>query len=936
MTTTPSDLHDLEKPYDARAVEARWYSFWLTQGVMDAVDDAADTRPTYVIPMPPPNVTGSLHMGHALRCTLQDTLIRFFRMRGYNTLWQPGIDHAGIATQLVVERQLRAEGTSRLEMGRDAFVARVWKWKGESGGRIADQQRVLGSSAAWSRSKFTLDDDMSQAVRHAFVQLHNDGLMYRATRLINWCTECRTALSDLEVETQEGADGELFEFAYRLADGSGEIVVATTRPETILGDTAVAVHPDDPRYMHLHGKHVQHPFVARTIPIITDAELVDPEFGTGAVKITPAHDFNDFATGKRHGLAEINILNLDGTLNEHGGPFAGMDRFVARKAVKAALEKQELVRGSRQHKLNLPRCERSGGIVEPMISTQWFLKMSAMAKAALQAVEHGQTQIIPAEWQKTYAHFLDNIQDWCVSRQLWWGHQIPAWYGPDGAVRVAMERPPECGEGWHQDPDVLDTWFSSALWPFATLGWPQKTAALQKFYPASDLETGYDILFFWVARMMMFGLYFTGQAPFKRVLLSGLVVDETGEKMSKVKGNVIDPLDLIYGAQFDDVIAKMVQTGGGKPEDVRKRFNKAYPSIQAMGAGFPESGTDAVRWTLATYAPSNRRIALSPKRIQGNRFFINKLWNAARLTLELAGPQTYPAAGWQPKGFYNRWILSRLTHTLQTATNAIEAFRIDEAAQAMYAFVWNDYCDWFLEIAKIGVRDGVLGDAAEIQQTLIVAFETTLRLLHPIVPFVTEELWQRLPRPTGYKASIALSHYPTEADLLTDAAVEQVMQSVQGVISATRAIRSEHEIKPAQAISLSFIMTDAALQNTFKTHETLVGRLAKAQSIVYHSDASARERGTAVAMASTSLGMVQVCVSLQGIVTPDKEAERIHRELKRIEKDLAQLLRKLEAPNFTDRAPAEVVQEALTQRANLESSRTRLEEALGRVAELEA
>ncbi len=496
----------LDQPYDPALVESRWYAFWESHGVFAASDDPADTRPVYVVPMPPPNVTGSLHMGHAQRCTLEDTLVRWHRMRGFNTLWQPGTDHAGIATQLVVERMLAKEGTSRRDLGREAFVARVWKWRRETGDRILRQQRLLGASPDWSRAKFTMDDDLSRAVTEAFVRLYEQKLMYRATRLINWCPECMTSLSDLEVENEEGANGELFEFAYEV-EGGGDIVVATTRPETMLGDTAVAVHPDDPRYTALHGKRVKHPFVDRTFPIVTDAVLVDMKFGTGAVKVTPAHEFNDFATGKRHGLEEINILELDGTLNANAGPFKGMDRKEARRAVKKALADKGLARGTKPHVLTLPRCQRSGGVVEPMISTQWFLNMKGMADAALAAVHAGKTEIIPAEWVKTYDHFLQNIQDWCVSRQLWWGHQIPAWHHPDGRVVVARERPKDLGPEWTQDSDVLDTWFSSALWPFSTQGWPDSTHALKKFYPASDLETGYDILFFWVARMMMFGVY---------------------------------------------------------------------------------------------------------------------------------------------------------------------------------------------------------------------------------------------------------------------------------------------------------------------------------------------------------------------------------------------------------------------------------------------
>ncbi|HTM46474.1 MAG TPA: valine--tRNA ligase, partial [Polyangiaceae bacterium] len=625
------------KPYEPNEIEPRWYQFWTEQGVFRAGVNANDTRPTYVIPMPPPNVTGSLHMGHALTGTIEDVLTRYHRMCGYNTLWQPGIDHAGIATQAVVERQLRREGLSRHDLGREKFLERVWQWKAESGGRIVEQQKVLGASADWERTKFTMDPDLSLAVKEAFVRLHEEGLIYRATRLINWCHDCRTALSDLEVENQEN-NGEMYEFAYLVNDAAAgslnELVVATTRPETMLGDTAVAVHPDDPRYKHLHGKTLKHPFVDRKIPVITDAVLVDMAFGTGAVKVTPAHDFNDFATGKRHGLQEINILNLDGTLNAEAGQFQGKTVPEARKAVKRALAELGLERGSKPHTLQIPRCQRSNTVVEPIISTQWFVKMEPLAKPALAAVKDGRTQILPEDWVKTYDHWLTNIQDWCISRQLWWGHRIPAFHCADCAhITVtrddAVTQCPKCqSKNIAQDPDVLDTWFSSGLWPFSTLGWPKETLELKRFYPASDMETGYDILFFWVARMMMMGLHFMGEVPFRRILLHGLVVDENGDKMSKVKGNTIDPLDLIHGADFNAVVAKALP--GAPLDEALVKFKKSYPSTAQMGAGFPAYGGDALRFALCSYSPQARRIALSPKRIEGHRHFCNKVYNAVR------------------------------------------------------------------------------------------------------------------------------------------------------------------------------------------------------------------------------------------------------------------------------------------------------------------
>jgi valyl-tRNA synthetase len=830
----------------------------------------------------------------------------------------------------------------------------VWKWKAESGGRIAQQQRVLGASPDWSRSKFTMDPDLSRAVTEAFVRLHEQGLMYRATRLINWCPECMTSLSDLEVDSEEGANGELFEFAYEVdvgaggaaEPGAGEIVVATTRPETMLGDTAIAVHPDDPRYKALHGKRVKHPFVDRTFPIVTDAILVDPKFGTGAVKVTPAHDFNDFATGKRHGLEEINVLHLDGTMNANAGPFAGKDRKEARRLVKRALEEKGLARGVKPHTLTLPRCQRSGGVVEPMISTQWFLKMQSMAEKALEAVHSGRTVILPEEWTKTYDHFLENIQDWCVSRQLWWGHQIPAWHNAaTGETRVARERPAECGEGWTQDPDVLDTWFSSALWPMSTVGWPDATDAFKKFYPASDLETGYDILFFWVARMMMFGLHFTGEVPFKRVLLSGLIVDETGDKMSKVKGNVIDPLDLIGGTNFSEMVKKTLP---GAPEaEALAKFKKAYPSAAAMGSGFPAFGADAVRFTLATYPPSNKRIALAPKRLEGNRRFLNKIWNATRLALDLLGGFQWPSetngreSTPAPKGFYNRWIRSRFAAACAEVHDGLDGFRVDEASHAMYRFFWNDLCDWYLELVKPVLRarpDGSFADAAavpETRATLAYVLEGSLRLMHPLLPFITEELWQRVPRPAHRKVSIAFGPYPTKDDEKgsRDPEVEGWMELLKSVISAARTVKSEHEIKVD--IPLHLRSGTPEVLAFLREHRGSIHFLVQTQGDpAFEAPGGPREPGTTVSVVPSTHGPIEVLVPLKGLVTRADELERIERGLKKIAKELTTIDKKLGAPGFVDRAPKEVVEETQAQRAAFLEAKTRLEAAKALASEL--
>ncbi len=940
--TSEADRSELPKAYEPREVEPRWYAFWLEHGVFRASSEPGDTRPVYVVTMPPPNVTGSLHMGHALGSTFQDVLVRHKRMQGRNVLWQPGMDHAGIATQTVVERQLRREGKTRHELGREAFVERVWKWKEESGGRIAQQMRVLGCSADWDRSKFTMDPGPSRAVQEAFVRLYEEGLIYRATRLINWCTECRTALSDLEVEN-EPANGELYEFAYPVADadpsrGATELVVATTRPETMLGDTAVAVHPDDPRYTHLHGKTLRHPFVNREIPVITDPVLVDMAFGTGAVKVTPAHDFNDFATGKRHHLAEINILNLDGTLNAEGGPFQGMTVQEARRAVKRALEEKGLARGSKPHTLELPRCQRCNTVVEPMISTQWFVKMEPLALPALEAVRDGRTRIVPEEWVKTYEHWLTNIQDWCVSRQLWWGHQIPAYHCEScSEIQVSREAPKSCSkcgsDRLRQDPDVLDTWFSSALWPFSTLGWPDRTLELARFYPTSDMETGYDILFFWVARMMMMGLKFMGEVPFRRVLLHGMVVDETGDKMSKVKGNTIDPLDLIHGADFEAVVQKALPTA--PIAEALAAFKKAYPSTAQMGKGFAPYGADALRFTLCSYSPQAKRIALSPGRIEGFRKFCNKMYNAIRFALP------YVAGGAQGTGetpsgelslLVNRWILSRLGAAVEASTRGIENYRLDDGSGALYHFFWDELCDWYIEMAKLVFQAGTENEREELRRTLAQVLESSLRALHPYMPFITEELWQRLPRPASRPLSIALAPYPSARDGRTDATAEREMTIVMRAVSAARSVRSEHEVHPTARVPLELRTADAAVRELLVREARFIEFLVGTEgALTVAEPGGPRAPGTVVSVA----GDVEVLVGLRGLVEPNKERERVQRRLKKVEKDITVLEKRLSNPSFVDNAPAEVVAEARDQRARLVGERARLNEALALASELE-
>jgi valyl-tRNA synthetase len=928
---------EMPKAFEPKEVEARWYAFWLEKGFFAAESDPADKRPVYVVPMPPPNVTGSLHIGHAMRVTFEDILVRWHRMRGFNTLWQPGIDHAGIATQTVVERNLRREGKSRHDLGREAFIEKVWEWKAESGGRIALQQRELGASADWPRSVFTMDPGYAAAVTEAFVRLHEQGLIYRATRLVHWDVEAQTVLSDLEVINEEGANGELFEFAYPIAeeDGGGEIVVATTRPETMLGDTAVAVHPDDERYKHLIGKRLKHPFVDRLVPIIGDGILVDPKFGTGAVKVTPAHDFNDFATGKRNKLEEISIFTLDGKVNEQGGAFKGLDRFEARKAVKKKLNELGLARGTKPHILTLPRSERNNSVVEPMLSTQWFVDMKPLAAPALAAVADGRTKIIPEEWVKTYNHFLENIQDWCISRQLWWGHRVPAFHCKSCEHITVTREPtvaacPKCGSSeMKQDDDVLDTWFSSGLWPFATLGWPAKTPALDKFYPAGDMETGYDILFFWVARMMMMGLHFMGEVPFKRVLLAGLLVDETGEKMSKVKGNVINPLDLIHGATFQAVVEG---ASPGLPfDEAFAKFKKSYPSIVTMGEGFPAFGTDALRLTLASYSPASRRIPLAPKRIEGYRHFCNKMWNATRFTqpylTELAeGGSGGALAEGVPAAttLANRWILDRLGAALAGAQQGLEQYRLDDAVQVLYHFFWNELCDWFLELTKPVFQAGTDADKRETAAVLAYALEAAMRALHPFAPFVTEELWQRLPRPASRPASVCVSRYPTAEEGREDPDARAKMAALQAAITAARTIRSEHEVHPGSAVPLTLRTANDALRALLTSESAALRALVKVEGDpVIEAPGAERPAGYVLDIA----GDIEVLVGLKGHVDPKKEEARIEREIKKCEKDIAVLEKRLSLPSFLDKAPPEVVAEARALLETLKRTKGRLEES---------
>ncbi|MBL8681355.1 MAG: valine--tRNA ligase [Myxococcales bacterium] len=936
---------ELSKGYDPTDVEPRWYAEWIRAGHFNA-EDTGDAANAYCIAIPPPNVTGSLHMGHALFSTIQDALIRTARMRGFNTLWQPGVDHAGIATEVVVSRLLASEGTSRKELGRERFLQRVWQWKEQSGGRITEQLRTMGASPDWSRERFTMDEQCSRAVREAFVRLYEEGLIYRGERLVNWSVKAQTVISDLEVERAE-EDGELFSFAYLFADGSGEIIVATTRPETILGDTAVAVHPDDPRYKDAIGKQLKCPFADRTIPVIADSVLVDMKFGTGAVKVTPAHDFNDYETGRRHSLPFINILNLDGTLNENGAAFAGRDRFDARKAVKKALDEMGLARERKQHRLSIAREARTADILEPMLLPQWYVHAKPLADKALAAVREGKTTIEPEEWVKTWEHWLTNIQEWCISRQLWWGHQIPAWYcDACKEITVARTTPSKCSKCGHtslkQESDVLDTWFSSALWPFSTLGWPDKTKALETFYPTSVMETGYDILFFWVARMMMFGIHFMGEVPFKRVLLHGMVCDERGEKMSKVKGNVIDPLHLIHGATLPTIVEAASQRGTSA-EDALKKFKQCYPSYAERGEGFAAFGADAVRFYLATNPPQATRINLQLRQVERARNFANKLWNATRFALPYLEPLFDEGAdGSMPSAAEmspaDRWIVARLAAATEEVNRGLDEFRLDECSTAIRRFFWDELCDWYLELSKPVLNGADERAKSTTRRVLARCLEASFRLLHPIMPFVTEELWQKLPasvrapRANGAVAThVCVAKFGAIGDYARDEAAERALAFVQGVITAARNIRGELGIKQKDAIALRVRPASDEQRALLTQYDAQIRALTIASGVTIEAPGR-RPRGVGFAVVEGA----EVIVPLAGLIDPAAEQARLEKEIAKGKKDLEKVNKQLSNENFIARAAVEAVQSTRDEAASLAARLGKLEEALAVVREADA
>ena len=942
----------MDKTYQPHAIETSWYNTWESENYF-APQGAGDS---YTIMIPPPNVTGSLHMGHGFNNAIMDALIRWRRMQGRNTLWQPGTDHAGIATQMVVERQLGAQGVSRHDLGREEFLEKVWQWKEESGGTITRQIRRLGSSVDWSRERFTMDDGLSEAVKEAFVRLHEDGLIYRGKRLVNWDTKLHTAISDLEVENHD-EKGHLWHLRYPLADGCKTadgldyLVVATTRPETMLGDAAIAVHPEDERYKSLIGRHVMLPLVNRLIPIVAD-DYVDLEFGTGCVKITPAHDFNDYEVGKRHHLPLINIFdrnaavlakaqvfNIDGTPNDKidanlPDGYAHMDRFDARKAIVAEFDAMSLLEKIDDHALKVPRGDRSGTIIEPWLTDQWYVSTKPLAEKAIAAVESGEIQFVPKQYENMYFSWMRDIQDWCISRQLWWGHRIPAWYDEAGNVYVGRDEV-EVRSKYNlcnnvelrQDEDVLDTWFSSGLWTFSTLGWPQQTEFLKTFHPTDVLVTGFDIIFFWVARMIMLSTHLTGQIPFKTVYVHGLVRDGQGQKMSKSKGNVLDPLDIVDGITLDALLEKRT-SGMMQPklaEKIAKQTKAEFPE------GIASYGTDALRFTFCSLASTGRDIKFDMGRVEGYRNFCNKIWNAARYVLDKGEDCGQNGEAYE-LSLADRWIISQLQRTETEVTRHLDQFRFDLAAQALYEFIWNQYCDWYLELSKPVLWDenAPVERQRGTRRTLVRVLEVALRLAHPFMPFITEEIWQRLAPLAGVQGkTIMLQPWPVANDSRIDTAAEEDIEWLKGLMLGVRNIRGEMNIGPGKPLALFLKNTGSQDQRRLQENDALLKKLAKLESITVLAD------GQDAPLSATALvGEMEVLVPMAGLIDKDAELARLDKEIQRLNGEVARVGGKLSNAAFVDKAPPAVIDKERAKLAEAEQALAKLAEQHARIASL--
>lgn len=943
----------MDKTYQPHDIESRWYAEWESKNYF-APQGSGES---YTIALPPPNVTGSLHMGHGFNNAIMDALIRFRRMQGRNTLWQPGTDHAGIATQMVVERQLAAQNLSRHDLGREKFLEKVWEWKEQSGGTITRQIRRLGSSVDWSRERFTMDEGLSEAVKEAFVRLHEDGLIYRGKRLVNWDPKLHTAISDLEVENHD-EKGSLWKLRYPLADGAktaeGQdyLIVATTRPETMLGDSAVAVNPNDERYQALIGQFVELPLVGRRIPIIGD-DYCDPEFGTGCVKITPAHDFNDYEVGKRHDLPLINILdknaavlasaqvfNLDGSVNSEldaslPAQFAGLDRFEARKQIVAAFDALGLLEGIDDHALKVPKGDRSGVVIEPWLTDQWYVSTKPLAEKAIAAVEDGSIQFVPKQYENMYFSWMRDIQDWCISRQLWWGHRIPAWYDEAGNVYVGRDEAEVRAthnlgdQPLRQDDDVLDTWFSSGLWTFSTLGWPEQTDFLKTFHPTDVLVTGFDIIFFWVARMIMMSLHLTGQIPFKTVYVHGLVRDSQGHKMSKSKGNVLDPLDIVDGIELEELVAKRT-SGMMQPklaEKIARQTRAEFPD------GIASYGTDALRFTFCSLASTGRDIKFDMGRVEGYRNFCNKLWNATNFVLENTDGKDCGAAG-EPVELsaVDRWILSALQRCTQDVTRHLDQFRFDLAAQSLYEFIWDEYCAWYLELVKPVLWDETASACRQrgTRRTLVQVLEAILRLAHPFMPFITEEIWQRIKALAGKQGdTLMLQPWPTAETEKLDAEAEADIGWVKDFMLGVRQIRGEMKISMARRIDVVLGNASEEDQRRLAAFEPLIAKLAKLESV------RVLAAGEEAPLAATALvGDMQVLVPMAGLIDKDAELARLDKELARLEGEVKRVGGKLANEGFVAKAPAEVLDKERAKLAEAEQALARLAEQRARIAAL--